>query len=108
MDSGVGITPENNGEIVRLGIPQPTGEVGTISMQAQSCEGRVYLKNGIQQLYESNDALRLRHFRYFQRPLRIFPCISGFDPWHLDLYFPGTSCFKPDDLKKTFCSQLPI
>ena len=25
MDSGVGITPENNGEIVRLGIPQPTG-----------------------------------------------------------------------------------
>ena len=24
MDSGVGITPENNGEIVRLGIPQPT------------------------------------------------------------------------------------
>ena len=26
MDSGVGITPENNGEIVRLGIPQPTGE----------------------------------------------------------------------------------
>ena len=28
--------------------------------------------------------------------------------WHLDLYFPGTSCFKPDDLKKTFCSQLPI
>ena len=23
MDSGVGITPENNGEIVRLGIPQP-------------------------------------------------------------------------------------
>ena len=55
-----------------------------------------------------NAALRLRHFRYFQRPLRIFPCISGFDPWHLDLYFPGTSCFKPDDLKKTFCSQLPI
>ena len=26
MDSDVGITPENNGEIVRLGIPQPTGE----------------------------------------------------------------------------------
>ena len=26
MYSGVGITPENNGEIVRLGIPQPTGE----------------------------------------------------------------------------------
>ncbi len=47
-------------------------------------------------------------FRYFQRPLRIFPCISDFDPWHLDLYFPGTSCFKPDDLKKTLCSQLPI
>ncbi len=26
MDSDVGITPENNGEIVRLGIPQPTEE----------------------------------------------------------------------------------
>uniref|UniRef100_A0AB33JIQ5 Ribosome-recycling factor n=5 Tax=unclassified Prevotella TaxID=2638335 RepID=A0AB33JIQ5_9BACT len=26
MDSDVGITPENNGEIIRLGIPQPTGE----------------------------------------------------------------------------------
>ena len=26
MDSNVGITPENNGEIVRLGVPQPTGE----------------------------------------------------------------------------------
>ena len=26
MDSGVCITPDNNGEIVRLGIPQPTGE----------------------------------------------------------------------------------
>ena len=26
MDSDVGITPENNGEIVRLGIPQPTAE----------------------------------------------------------------------------------
>ena len=24
MDSDVGITPENNGEIIRLGIPQPT------------------------------------------------------------------------------------
>ena len=41
-------------------------------------------------------------------PYAFFPCISGFDPWHLDLYFPGTSCFKPDDLKKTLCSQLPI
>ena len=27
MDSDVGITPENNGEVIRLGIPQPTGEV---------------------------------------------------------------------------------
>jgi len=26
MDSGVGITPENNGEMIRLGIPQPTEE----------------------------------------------------------------------------------
>ena len=26
MDSDVGITPENNGEILRLGIPQPTEE----------------------------------------------------------------------------------
>ena len=26
MDSDVGITPENNGEIIRLGIPQPTDE----------------------------------------------------------------------------------
>ena len=26
MDSGVGITPENNGEVVRLAIPQPTQE----------------------------------------------------------------------------------
>ncbi len=26
MDSDVGITPENNGETIRLGIPQPTGE----------------------------------------------------------------------------------
>ena len=26
MDSDIGITPENNGEIVRLGIPQPTEE----------------------------------------------------------------------------------
>jgi len=26
MDSNVGITPENNGEIIRLGIPQPTEE----------------------------------------------------------------------------------
>ncbi len=26
MDSGVGITPENNGEVIRLGIPQPTEE----------------------------------------------------------------------------------
>lgn len=26
MDSSVGITPENNGEIIRLGIPQPTEE----------------------------------------------------------------------------------
>ena len=33
--------------------------MGTISMQAQSCEGRVYLKNGIQQLYESNDRIDL-------------------------------------------------
>ena len=24
MDSDVGITPENNGEVIRLGIPQPT------------------------------------------------------------------------------------
>ena len=33
--------------------------MGTVSMQAQSCEGRVYLKNGIQQLYESNDRIDL-------------------------------------------------
>ena len=26
MDSDVGITPENNGEIIRLGLPQPTEE----------------------------------------------------------------------------------
>ena len=26
MDSGVGITPENNGEVIRLAIPQPTQE----------------------------------------------------------------------------------
>lgn len=26
MDSDVGITPENNGEVVRLAIPQPTQE----------------------------------------------------------------------------------
>ena len=26
MDSEVGITPENNGEVIRLGIPQPTEE----------------------------------------------------------------------------------
>lgn len=26
MDSDVGITPENNGEMIRLGIPQPTEE----------------------------------------------------------------------------------
>ena len=26
MDSDVGITPENNGEIIRLAIPQPTEE----------------------------------------------------------------------------------
>ena len=26
MDSNVGITPENNGELIRLGIPQPTEE----------------------------------------------------------------------------------
>ena len=26
MDSDVGITPENNGEIIRLNIPQPTEE----------------------------------------------------------------------------------
>ncbi|MCF0202024.1 MAG: ribosome recycling factor [Bacteroidaceae bacterium] len=26
MDSNVGITPENNGEVIRLAIPQPTGE----------------------------------------------------------------------------------
>ena len=26
MDSGVGITPENNGELIRLNIPQPTEE----------------------------------------------------------------------------------
>jgi len=27
MDSDVGITPENNGEMIRLGIPQPTEEL---------------------------------------------------------------------------------
>ncbi len=26
MDSGVGITPENNGEVIRLSLPQPTEE----------------------------------------------------------------------------------
>ena len=26
MDSDVGITPENNGEMIRLNLPQPTGE----------------------------------------------------------------------------------
>lgn len=26
MDSDVGITPENNGEVIRLTLPQPTGE----------------------------------------------------------------------------------
>lgn len=26
MDSDVGITPENNGEVIRLNLPQPTGE----------------------------------------------------------------------------------
>ena len=26
MDSDVGITPENNGEVIRLNIPQPTEE----------------------------------------------------------------------------------
>ena len=26
MDRDVGITPENNGEVIRLGIPQPTAE----------------------------------------------------------------------------------
>lgn len=26
MDSDVGITPENNGELIRLNLPQPTGE----------------------------------------------------------------------------------
>ena len=50
-------------------------------------------------------------FRYFQRPLCLFPCISGFDPWNLDLYFPGASGFKPDALKKgdlfpAICSAL--
>lgn len=44
--------------------------MGTISMQAQSCEGRVYLKNGIQQLYESNDRIDLprkkRMFKFIE------------------------------------------
>ena len=53
-----------------------------------------------------NAVLRLWHFRYFQRPLCLFPCISGFDPWNLNLYFPGASGFKPDALKKEICSQL--
>ena len=26
MDSDVGVTPENNGEVIRLNLPQPTGE----------------------------------------------------------------------------------
>lgn len=33
--------------------------MGTISMKAQSCEGRVYLKNSTQQLYEGNDRIDL-------------------------------------------------
>ena len=55
-----------------------------------------------------NAAFRLWYFRYFQRPLCIFPCISGFDPWHLDLYLPGTSGPHPYGLKKAFRSQLSV
>ena len=33
MDSDVGITPENNGEIIRLGIPQPTEERKELAKQ---------------------------------------------------------------------------
>ena len=35
----------------------------------------------------------------------VFPALT-LGTW--TYYFPGTSCFKPDDLKKTLCSQLPI
>ena len=35
MDSDVGITPENNGEVIRLNIPQPTEERNKIAEKAK-------------------------------------------------------------------------
>ena len=61
MDSDLGITPENNGEIIRLGIPQPTeerrkqllkqckgeGETAKISIRNARRDGIEALKKGL-------------------------------------------------------------
>lgn len=87
MDSDVGITPENNGEIIRLGIPQPTeerrrelskqckaiGEKAKVEVRNVRADVKEKLKKAIKDgLSEDNekdaeDALQKIHDRYIKK-----------------------------------------
>ena len=87
MDSDVGITPENNGEIIRLGIPQPTeerrrelskqckaiGEKAQVEVRNLRADVKEKLKKAIKDgLSEDNekdaeDALQKIHDRYIKK-----------------------------------------
>lgn len=87
MDSDVGITPENNGEIVRLGIPQPTeerrrelmkqcnkiGEKSKVEIRNARAEAKDKLKKAIKDgLSEDNEKdaemdLQKIHDKYIKR-----------------------------------------
>ena len=75
MDSEVGITPENNGEIIRLGIPQPTEE--RRKQLAKQCNERreaieklkKAIKDGLSEDMEADaeDDLQKTHDKYIKK-----------------------------------------
>ena len=74
MDSDVGVTPENNGEVIRLNLPQPTGErrKELVKIAGKYAEqGKVAVRNvrrdaldGIKKLKKDNEISEDEEKRY--------------------------------------------
>ena len=74
MDSDVGITPENNGEVIRLGIPQPTEErrrdlVKQCNKIAEKDKLKKAIKDGLSEDNEKDAELDLQklHDKYIKK-----------------------------------------
>ena len=67
MDSDVGITPENNGEVIRLGIPQPT-EVRNVRGEVKD-KLKKAIKDGLSEDLEKDaeNDLQKTHDKYIKR-----------------------------------------